>query len=297
MSKTKTFTPSVSLIIWASFFVLTLAWGSSFILVKRGMQSFSPLQVASIRLSSAFFALGIPAFFHLKHIPKDKLKYIFFISMTGLFIPAYLFCLAQLGISSSMSGVLNALTPVFTFIIGVIFFNQPSKWMQIVGLLIGFLGSALLILVNGKGEVSFNAYGLCVVLATVCYGLNVNIMKKHLTGVNPFYLTTVAVSMAGLLSFIHLLTTNWVEIVQTAPKGKESFLFVVLLGVMGTAFSQLVFNKMLQYATAVFASSITYFVPIVALMWGVWDGEFLSFWQYVGMVTIIVGIVILNKAK
>jgi drug/metabolite transporter (DMT)-like permease len=297
MSKTKTFTPSVSLIIWASFFVLTLAWGSSFILVKRGMQAFSPWQVASIRLTSAFLVLSIPAFFHLKHIPKDKLKYLFFISMTGLFIPAYLFCLAQLGISSSMAGVLNALTPAFTFIIGIAFFNQPSKLMQIVGLLIGFVGSALLILVNGKGELSFNAYGLCVVLATACYGLNTNIIKKHLTGINPFHMTTVTVAFGGLLSFIHLLTTNWLEIVQNNPKGMESFLFAMLLGVMGTAFSQLVFNKMLQYSTAVFASSITYFIPIVALMWGVWDGEILSFWQYVGMVTIIVGIVILNKAK
>jgi drug/metabolite transporter (DMT)-like permease len=297
MSNTKTFTPSVSLIIWASFLVLTISWGSSFIMVKRGLQAFSPWQVASIRLTSAFIALGIPAFFHLKLIPKDKLKYVFFTGMTGLFIPAYLFCLAQMGVSSSVAGVLNALTPAFTFIIGILFFKQPSKLMQIVGLSIGFISSAMLILINSKGGFSLNAYAFCVVAATACYGLNVNIIKKYLVGVNPLHMTTVAIASAGLLSLGHLLTTNWLEIVQNAPKGKESLAAAVTLGLIGTAFSQVIFNKMLQYSTAVFASSITYFIPIVALMWGVWDGEILSLWQYIGMTGIIVGILILNKSK
>jgi drug/metabolite transporter (DMT)-like permease len=297
MSNTKTFTPSVSLIIWVSFLVLTLAWGSSFILVKRGLQAFSSWQVASIRLSSAFLALGGLAFFHLKQIPKDKLKYVIFSGILSMFVPAYLFSLAQMGISSSVAGVLNALTPAFTFIVGILFFKQPSKLIQVVGLLIGFIGSALLILVNSKGEFSLNAYAFCIVIATACYGLNVNILKKHLAGVNPLHMTTVAVSVAGILGLVHLLSTNWLEIVQNAPKGKESLAAAVTLGLIGTAFSQVVFNKMLQYSTAVFASSITYFIPIVALMWGVWDGEILSLWQYVGMAGIIAGILILNKSK
>lgn len=296
-SNTKTYTPSVSLIIWASFFVLTLSWGSSFILVKRGLQAFSPWQVASIRLTTAFLALGIPAFFHLKQLPKDKLKYVFFTGMTGLFIPAYLFCWAQMGVSSSVAGVLNALTPAFTFIIGILFFKQASKVMQIVGLLIGFIGSALLIIVNSKGEFSLNAYAFCVVIATACYGLNVNIVKKHLSNINPLHMTTVAIASAGLLSLAHLLTTNWLEIVQNAPKGKESFIAAIALGLIGTAFSQVVFNRMLKYSTAVFASSITYFIPIVAVMWGVWDGEILLFWHYIGMLGIIAGILILNRFK
>ena len=297
MSNTKTYTPSVSLIIWVSFFVLTVSWGSSFILVKRGLQAYSSWQVASIRLSAAFMALGGLAFFHIKQIPKEKLKYIIISGLLGMFIPSYMFSLAQMGISSSVAGVLNALTPAFAFIVGIIFFKQPSKLMQIVGLSIGFIGSALLILVNSKGEFSLNAYAFCIVFATACYGLNVNIVKKYLTGVNPLHITTVSVATAGLLGLAHLLTTNWLEIARNAPKGKESLLAAVVLGLIGTAFSQLVFNKMLRYSTAVFATSITYFIPIVALMWGVWDGETMSFWQYIGMAGIIAGVLILNRFK
>ena len=304
LNNTKTDTPSrlsqdksVSLTIWASFFILTLAWGSSFILVKRGLQAFTPWQVASIRMSAAGISLIGFAVFHIKQIPREKLKYIFITSLLSMFIPAYLFCWAQMGISSSVAGVLNSLTPAFTFIAGIAFFKQKSKTLQIVGLLIGFLGSALLILVNAKGTFSLNGYAFLVVLASCCYGFNVNIIKKYLSGINPLYMTTVSVSIAGLLALPYLLTTNWLDIVRDAPKGRESLMAAVTLGVAGTAFAQIVFNRMLQYASAVFASSITYFVPIVAVMWGVLDSEILLFWHYIGMIGIIVGILILNRAK
>jgi drug/metabolite transporter (DMT)-like permease len=293
----KSSTPSVSTLIWLSFFVLTLAWGSSFILVKRGLEAYSSWQVASLRIVSAFAALGVFGAMALRHIPVRKLPIIFVSSMLSMFVPAYLFSAAQIGVSSSVAGVLNALTPVFTFIMGIVFFRQPSKWLQIVGLSLGFVGSALLILRGKQGEFALNGYAFCVVAATVCYGLNVNLVKKYLFDVKPLHYSAVAVSMGGILAAMHFFSTNWHEIYQTAPKGKSAFWAIVTLGVMGTAFSQLIFNMMLQYATAVFASSITYFIPIVAVMWGVWDGEILTLWHFLGMACIIGGILIINKAK
>ena len=288
---------TVSTLIWLSFFVLTLTWGSSFILVKRGLEAYSSWQVASLRMVSAFVVLGVFGAMALRYIPVRKLPIIFVSSMLSMFVPAYLFSAAQMGVSSSVAGVLNTLTPVFTFIMGILLFRQPAKWLQIVGLSLGFVGSAVLILRNNQGDFALNGYALCVVAATICYGLNVNLVKKYLSDVKPLHYSAVAVSMGGILAAMHFFSTNWLDIYQTAPKGKSAFWAVVTLGVIGTAFSQLIFNMMLQYATAVFASSITYFIPIVAVIWGVWDGEVLTLWHFLGMACIIGGILIINKAK
>jgi drug/metabolite transporter (DMT)-like permease len=175
----KSLTPSVSALIWLSFFVLTLTWGSSFILVKRGLEAYSSWQVASLRLVSAFAVLGVFGAMALKHIPVRKLPIIFVSSMLSMFVPAYLFSAAQIGVSSSVAGVLNALTPVFTFIMGILLFRQPAKLLQILGLSLGFMGSAVLILRNKQGDFALNGYALCVVVATICYGFNVNLVKKY----------------------------------------------------------------------------------------------------------------------
>ena len=285
------------LIVWASFLFLMLTWGSSFILIKRSLEAFSAAQVASLRLASAMLALIGFAVSHVRQIPRDRLPYVFLSGLFGMFFAAFLFSLAETGLSSSITGVLNALTPCMTFVLGIVLFRQKSNAMQIVGLLLGFVGSATLVLVNAKGEMSVNHYAFYVIAATICYGLNLNIVKRFLPNVKAFHLSTVSVSMVGLLGLAYLLTTNWLDIVQNAPNGKASLLAAVTLGVVGTAAAQVVFNRMLQNSTAVFASSITYFIPIVALIWGVWDGEVLSVWHYAGMVLIMGGILILNRFR
>jgi drug/metabolite transporter (DMT)-like permease len=297
MLKEKTASMPLNIKIWVSFFILTLIWGSSFILVKRGLQAFPPDQVASIRLVSAFSVMLFIALKNFKNIPRAQLKYIFFSGFLSLFMTAFFFSFAQMGISSSVAGVLNALTPAFTFIFGVIFFHQKSKLMQIIGLALGFFGSAMLIMLNNKGQFALNVYGFFIVAATLGYGLNVNIVKRYLPDVKPLHMTSVAVSFAGILALPYLLTTNWLSIAYEHPKGMQSLLSIVILGVLGTAVAQIIFNWMLSHSTAVFASSITYFIPIVAVMWGVWDGEYFSIWHILGMACIIGGILILNKNK
>jgi drug/metabolite transporter (DMT)-like permease len=282
---------------WISFVVLTIAWGSSFMLVKRGLQSFSPWQVASIRLTAAMSVFLPFALRYFKEIPKSQLPYIVLSGLLSMCIPAFLFCAAQIGLSSSIVSVLNALTPAFTFLVGVFFYQQKSKMMQIVGLTIGFIGSALLIFINPKGEITINFSAFYVVVATILYGINVNMVKRYLPDVKPLHLTSVAVTASGLLALPYLLSTDWLTVLNTAPKGKESFIAAVALGVISTAFAQFIFNRMLQYSTAVFASSITYFIPIVAVMWGVLDGEILLPLHFLGMACIIGGILILNKFR
>jgi drug/metabolite transporter (DMT)-like permease len=288
---------SSSSLIWISFIFLTIAWGSSFILVKRGLEAYEPAQVASIRLSSAMIALLGLAINHIKQVPRDRLPYIFLSGLFGLFIPAFMFAWAQRGVSSSIAGVLNAFTPCMTFILGIVFFRQKGSLMKILGIFLGFLGTTLLILINPKGQISFNSYAIFVIVATVCYGLNLNIVKRYLPEVRSLHLTSLTIAMTGLIAFLYLLSTDWITVYQAAPKGHSALAASVGLGLLGTAAGQLVFNRMLQMTSAVFASSITYFIPIVAVMWGVWDGEVLTIWHYLGMALIIGGVLILNKFK
>jgi drug/metabolite transporter (DMT)-like permease len=288
---------SNSSLIWISFVFLTIAWGSSFILVKRGLEAYEPAQVASIRLSSAMIALLGLAISHIKQVPRDRLPYIFLSGVFGLFIPAFMFAWAQRGVSSSIAGVLNAFTPCMTFVLGIVFFRQKGGFMKIIGIFLGFLGTSLLILINPKGQISFNNYGLFVIVATICYGLNLNIVKRYLPDIRSLHLTSLTIASTGIIALLYLLTTDWITVYQAAPKGHSALAASIFLGLLGTASGQLVFNRMLQMTSAVFASSITYFIPIVAVTWGVLDGEVLTIWHYLGMSLIIGGVLILNRFK
>ncbi len=289
-----------SLIVWSSFLLLMFAWGSSFILVKRAWEGgFTAFEIASVRMLSAFVVLIVPAFFHFKQIPREKLGLLAISAFLSMFIPAFLFATAQSHIKeSSIISILNALTPAFTFVIGILAFRQPLMKMQILGLAIGFVGSALLILFNTKGELSINHYAFLVMAATFCYGTNVNLVKYKLSEIKSIHLSTVTVAIAGLTAIIYLLFSGSVpHIYQNAVEHPWAFGAIFLLGAMGTALAQVVFNNMLSLTSSVFASSITYFIPIVALMWGLLDGEVLSYWHFLGMAFIIGGVFILNKFR
>jgi drug/metabolite transporter (DMT)-like permease len=281
--------------IWASLIFLMLVWGSTFILVKRGLETFGPSQVASLRMTAAMIPLLYWGIRHAFLVPRDRLKYLFASAMLGVFVPSFLFANAQMYINSSMAGVLNALTPAMTFVIGLVFFGQPSSWMKILGLLIGFLGSATLIMINAEGKFAVNNYAFLIVIATMGYGANVNVVKHYLRDVHPIHLTTITLSICGLLGLGYFLTTDWPADALTTAQGRQSLLSLIALGLLGTALAQTVFNRMLSVTSALFASSITYFIPIVAVMWGVWDGEVMSVFHYLGMLLVIIGIVILSR--
>ncbi|MEO0041250.1 MAG: hypothetical protein RL329_698 [Bacteroidota bacterium] len=286
-----------TIVIWSSFLYLTLVWGSSFILMKRTLISFSPIETASLRLTSAMLVMIWFIKPQIALIPKDKWWHLVVSAVTGLAFPIYFFALGQLGLPSAVTGVLNALTPCMVFIVGIIFFRQSPSWLKIAGLGLGFLGSALLILVNTKGELSLNAHALWIILATMCYGFNLNWIKKHLSEVPALPLAIMAVSIAGFFGLCILLTTNWLTVLQTHPHGQQSFAAAMTLGILGTAIAQFFFARILQVSSALFAGSVTYFVPIVAIAWGIFDGEILSWVHCLAILLIIGGIVIISRFK
>lgn len=282
---------------WIILIALALTWGSSFILMKRGMDVYSSEEVAALRIFIAFLFLS-PLIF--KHVKKPLLKHwkgFVGMGVLGNFIPAFLFTKAETGISSSLTGMLNSLTPLFTLLLGVLLFKTKTKWVNVVGILIGFLGAIGLLMVGKSENMNNNMlFGLFVVIATICYALSVNIIKKELNEVNSVTATVWAVMFIGPLAGIYLFGfTDFTTKLVSNPMAYSSLGYIVILAVFGTALSVIVFNVLIRNTNALFASSVTYLIPIVALVWGILDGEDIQVLHFVWIAFILLGVYLVNK--
>lgn len=287
---------------WGILILLALVWGSSFILMKRGLEVFSPIEIGALRIAIAFLVLLPFALRHLKGIPKDKWKWLLLPGLIGNTIPAFLFPLAQTHLMSSVTGVLNGLTPLTTIIIGALLFQQRIPSKKLLGLVIGFAGAVLLSTAKAEGGFgSINAYAFYVVLATICYGTSVNVIKYRLQDLAPVQIAAIAFMMVGppILLFLLVGTPFLSHFTATDPIAQEAVWwalgYIIILAMFGTAWALILFNRLIQYTDAIFASTVTYLIPIVAVLWGVWDGESLVSGHYYGMGLILLGVIITNR--
>jgi drug/metabolite transporter (DMT)-like permease len=282
---------------WIILIVLALTWGSSFILMKRGLDVFSSDEVAALRIFIAFLFLS-PLIF--RHVKKPLLKHwrgFLGMGLLGNFIPAFLFTKAETGISSSLTGMLNSLTPLFTLLFGVMLFKTKTKFINAIGILIGFVGAIGLLTVGKSEDMDNNLlYGFYVVLATVCYAFSVNIIKKDLGGVNSVTATVWAMLFIGPMAGIYLFGfTGFVEKMRYQSLALSSLGYVCILAIFGTALSVIVFNVLIRNTNALFASSVTYLIPVVAMGWGVFDGENVQMLHFVWIALILLGVYLVNK--
>ena len=282
---------------WFFLFLLSLIWGSSFILIKKGLLGLSPLQLGSYRIviSSIFiFCIGYKT---LKGISKAQWKWLAVSGFLGTFFPSFLFAFAETEVDSTVASILNSLVPLNTILLGLIIFKIKSSRFQIFGVLLGFVGASLLILEGADLNPNQNYwYAWFIVLATLMYAVNVNIIKKYLFEVPP-----VAIATANfIVIFIPALLVLWFSNgFNASTLQTETFLpslgCVVLLSVFGTALAKIIFNKLILISTPVFASSVTYLMPIVALFWGLLDGEVFGWLQGCAAIVILSGIYLANK--
>jgi len=279
--------------------ILALIWGTSFILIKKGLVVFSPAEVASLRVASAALFVLPVALTRLRNLSFKDYGKLMLSGLLGIFIPSFLFSFAQTRIDSSIAGVMNSLTPIWTMIIGALLFSQRFRGIAILGTLIGFSGTVVLILTKAEGAVgSFNAFALLVVLATILYGSNLNLIKFKIEHISSLTITTVSVMLIGPFALIFLLGfTQFIPKLTSAEGAWKAFGFVALLGMMSTAVATVLFNKLVKTNSPLFASSVTYLIPIVAVMWGVLDGEHLYMGHYLGMLLIIGGVYLANRKK
>ena len=283
-------------IAWLMLIMLSIVWGSSFILIKKGLITFSYGQVGALRIIFAFLAILPFSLKNLNKVPKGKWKFIIFSGFIGTFIPSFLFAIAQTSLSSSVTGVTNALTPLFTLLIGVIIFHSKTNSSQIIGFSVAFLGTIVLSFINSSGQFGqLNFYILFLVVATFCYATNVNVIKSCLVDFNPVVLTSLAMLTIGPTSIIYLFTTDFTYRLTTNTEVWSSLAYLAILGFIGTSAALVVFNQLIRITSPLFATTCTYIVPIVAILWGLVDGEQLFALHYLGFIMILVGVYISNK--
>ncbi|WP_420317616.1 DMT family transporter [Ekhidna sp.] len=289
-----------SLLAWVLLFVLAFIWGSSFILIKKGLIGLTPEEVGSLRIVAASIFLLPSAIKRFKYVEKKRIVYLISVGFLGSLIPAFLFAIAQTQIASAVTGVLNGLVPIFTILIALFVFRQKQTRAVYAGVIVGFIGTAILISAGeGNSLNGINAYAFLIVLATICYASNLNLIKQRLNDLHAVTVTSVSLILVGPVAATYLFgfTNFFQKLMNGAPEIGISTFYISLLGVFGTAIALIIFNKVLQMKDALFASSVTYIIPIFAVMWGVLDGEKLYLMHYVGMVAVGIGVYIANKNR
>lgn len=281
---------------WTLFILLSFIWGSSFVLMKEGLRFLTAFQVASIRIISSGIVLLPVAIRYFKSIPKDKIGYIFLSGILGSLLPAYLFCIAEEGIDSALAGVLNALTPIFVIVVGALFFQLKTSKSKIIGIIIAFAGSVLLFFSQpGFAQNNQLVNVSLVVLATLSYGINVNLVHKHLQKIPSLQIAAVALTLCAIPSAVVLIYTGYFQ-QDFIQKGMLiSSAYSCILGIGGTAIATILFYMLLKRAGSVFASMVTYAIPIVAIFWGIIYKEDIGWKQFACMCIILLGVWWANK--
>jgi len=284
--------------------VLGFIWGSSFILMKialfasDGTPLFPALDVAMGRIAIAGLALAPIAYRYRHHLSRATWPWLVMVGGIGNLVPAYLFTTAQTLIPSSVAGMLNALTPMFTFLVGVALFGTRVKGLQVAGLIVGLLGAAVLAFQPGMGaEIDGSmVYGAGrVVLATACYGLSVNVIRNKLGHVPPAAVASLSLGLMSMPALAVALTGQSMDLVGSHPDGLKGLAAMVVLAVVGTGIALIAFNRIIQRTNALFASTVTYIIPVFATMWGWLDHEPLTLLHLVGGVVVLSGVWLVSR--
>jgi drug/metabolite transporter (DMT)-like permease len=287
---------------WVLLILLACIWGSSFILMKKGMYTeddkviFSAAQVGTLRMLLASLVLLPLTVLNYKKV-KSKIDYVYFsiVGFCGSFIPAFLFTYAETGISSGFAGMMNSFTPIFTIILGFIIFNQRLKATQLYGALIGTIGIACLIY-SGKQialEADWN-HLLAVILATFFYGISLNTIKYKLQGYSSSEITSLAFGVLLIPSIFSFVYFDTEKVFSTSNHAFSAFSYIAALAIIGTAFATFIFNGILRISSTLFASSVTYLIPIVAVFIGIYFNEKITLYQILSMFIILFGVLVAN---
>lgn len=282
---------------WLILLILALIWGSSFILMKKALLGLSPIQVGALRVIFTALTLFVVGLKNISKINRTQWYYIAVTAFLGTFFPVFLFAYAVESIDSSIVSILNSLTPLNTLLVGALFFNFTFLRKQFLGVIIGLIGALMLILKGAELNPDQNyLYAFFIVVASIGYAFNVNILKKHLHGLNALTITTGNFVIIFIPALIVLWMTDFFHM-EYIKQSQSSMYYLVLLSVFGTALAKTLFNKLIQMSSPIFSSSVTYLIPIVAIFWGVLDGERLFLGQILAGSLILLGVYLTNKGK
>ncbi|TMI97063.1 MAG: DMT family transporter [Bacteroidetes bacterium] len=284
------------LINWLLFLLLSIIWGSSFILMKHSKEELTASQIAALRIFSAGAIFLPAAVFHFMKIPRKKIFVVILSGITGNLIPAFLFASAiAKNIDSSLASILNSLTPIFVVLIAVGIFRDKIKMQRIIGVLLGFVGLTLLFL-SWKG-INFEnfKYASLILLATVCYGVNINVVSHYLKGINPLHIATISLAFMIIPSLFVLWQQNFLALAFNETAVQWAVVEAAALGIVGSAVATAVFYILIKRAGGLFASLVTYGIPFIGIFWGVNDGEEITIKQMGCLVILLSGVYLANR--
>ncbi|GAA4335886.1 DMT family transporter [Flaviaesturariibacter amylovorans] len=280
---------------WGLFVLLALIWGSSFILMKIGKEHLTGLQIGSLRILSAGLVFLPFALFQVRRLPRRKLPLVALSGVLGNLLPAYLFATAIEKIDSALEGILNSLTPLFVIVVGVLFFKLKLPARKVLGVIVGFVGLLLLTLSSGIGA-SDIGYAALILLATLMYGINVNLVNHYLKGLDPIAMATVSLSIVAVPAAIVVAQQELVSMAVHDAAARWSIGASALLGIVGSAVATALFYLLIKRAGGLFASLVTYAIPVVAIGWGLLAGEHVTLLQMACLGVILFGVYLGNKS-
>jgi len=279
---------------WFMLCLLAIIWGTSFILMKRGLLSFSHTQVAALRIFISFVLLIPFLYKRLRRVKRKHIKSLIVVGFSGNGIPAFLFTRAQTEVSSSIAGVLNSLTPLFALLLGLVIFKIEFKWHNLLGVFVGLAGAlSLIFYTSGFTFDVKNMYALLIILATIMYAFNVNEVKQKLADLDGITIAAVSFLFIGPFAGIYLLNSDFTDAINS-PGLIRNFGCIFLLALFSSVVATIMFNNLIKYTTALFASSTAYLIPIAAIIWGMLDGETLGLFQISSICLIMCGVYLVN---
>lgn len=283
---------------WVYLIVLSVIWGSSFILMKRALAGLTPIQVGALRILITAAFLLLIGFKRIFKINRRHWYYLTLNGFIGTFFPAFLFAYAIQNIDSSVASILNSLTPLNTLIFGAIIFGFGFRKRQLIGVIIGLMGTVILILkgaeINPRQDYFYASF---ILLSSIGYALNINILKKYLHDLDALSITVGNFFLLIIPTLFVLWYSDFFTTFEVNESNKTAILYISILAVFGTGLAKIMFNRLIQISTPIFSSSVTYLIPIVAISWGILDGEKITFLQIISGFIIMLGVYLVNKSK
>lgn len=273
-------------------------WGSSFILIKKALVGLTPIQLGGLRIVFASLILFLFGFRSIRTLSIKDWKWVTWAGLLSSFFPPFLFALAQTQIDSGVTSILNSVVPLLTTLVGVLLFGALITKRQVAGVFIGLAGTIALVVAGMDFNPNQNYwYAIFILLSALAYALNINIIKKHLNHLSPLAVTTASFSIAFLPALVLVIYSGFFNEVQGNITMQSSLWYLLILAIVGTSIANIFFNKLIQLSSPVFAASVTYLIPLVAIFWGVLDGESLNAYQLIGGLVILLGVWMVNRRK
>lgn len=283
---------------WFYFALLSLVWGSSFILIKKALLGLSPLQLGGLRIVFASGFLFVIGFKSLREIKRHDWKWILTAGFLSSFFPPFLFALAQTEIDSGVTSIFNSLAPLLTTLVGAILFGVLITRRQVFGVFIGLLGTVALIVAGAEFNPDQNYwYAIFIIASALGYAFNINIIKKHLSHLSPLAVTTGSFGVVVVPAMVLVGFSGFFNDVWDNAQMHTALWYLLVLALLGTAVANIFFNKLIHASSPVFAASVTYTIPLVAILWGVWDREKMNIYQLIGGAIILLGVYLVNRRR